>query len=391
MKRTISTLVSCFLLLVFTASTFAQRTAEDYVSASKSHLQNRDLDGALASLNKAIELNPGLAVAYLERHSIYILKGALDSALGDLNKAILIDPEIKQAYAARGRVRMMKNDVNGALSDFDNAIARGERSDEVYSARANLRIMTQDFEGAISDFNIAISMNPKRIGHTLGRGLARSRSGDEAGALADYTSIIDSFEQGERDRQAAGKSERSATPFDITSPVISGPEYPTGKREGASKGETSPGVTKTDAIVAMRLDTGPGMTREKMEYLPSVAGAYLNRASIYGKRGDSDAALSDLNKSIIIEPFFGAFYDRGKELRKRGDLSAATADFTKAIELQPRMAWSYLERGTTLLRLGREDEAERDFAQTLALEPRLKTTVDTRRAEAQGQREKKSP
>lgn len=389
MKRNISTIVCCLTLAIFASPTLAQSAAEDHLKTSRARLQNRDLDGALATLDKAIELKPDFAEAYVQRNRLHMMKGAMDSALADLDKALLIDPEMKQAYFERGRIRMMKNDMKGALSDLDNAIGRGYQSDEVYSSRANLRVMTRDFEGAISDFNTAISMNPGRIGHYLGRGAARSVAGDYDGALLDYTYVIDKFEQEEHDRSAAGKGERRSAPFEMTSPVISGPESSTGNEKTSPSGKTVREVTKTEAVVAMRVNTGPGMTAEKMEYLPNVAGAYLNRGSILSKRGDSDAAIADLNKSITIHPFFAAYYDRGKEFRKRGDLSAAIADFTKAIELRPQMASFYLERGVALVEIGKDDEAEKDFAKALSLVPRLKTTVESRRAEAQAQREKK--
>lgn len=391
MKKTISTMVCCFTLVVFAPPILAQATAEDHIRTSKSLLHNRDLDGAIASLDKAIELKPDFAEAYVQRNRLHMLKGSLDSALADLDKALLIDPEMKQAYAERGRIRMLKNDMKGALNDLDNAVGRGYRSDEVYSSRANLRMMTRDYQGAISDFNIAISMNPARIGYYLGRGAARSGTGDDDGALVDYTSIIEKFEQQERERREAGKSERQAAPFDFTSPVISGPESSTRKEGTSTTGKTVQEVKRTETVVTMKMNTGPGMTVERMEYLPNVAGAYMNRGSIHSKRGDSDAAIADLSKSITIHPFFAAYFDRGKQFRKRGDLSAAIADFTKAIELRPTMAMFYLERGLTLLQAGKGDEAEKDFAQTLALDPRLKTAVETRRVEAQGLRENKSP
>ncbi|HEV2829460.1 MAG TPA: tetratricopeptide repeat protein [Pyrinomonadaceae bacterium] len=388
MKKFISTLMCCLSLVILAAPAFAQKTAEDYLKASRTRLENRDLDGALAALDKAVELKPDFAEAYFERHRLHMLKGALDPALADLNKALLIDPEMKLAYVVRGRIRMMKNDVEGALSDFDNAVGKGYRSDEVYSARANLRMMKQDYGGAISDFNTAISMNPGRIGYHLGRGAARAASGDEAGALADYTEIINRFEQKESERLAAGKGERKATPFDMTSPLIKGPES-SAKVVTNSKGETVHGVTRTDTTVTIKLDTN--MTPEQMEYLPNVAGAYLNRAGIYIKRGDSDAALADLNKSISIHPFFAALQMRAQEFRKRGDLNAAIADLTKAIEQQPQMAFFYVDRGAALQAIGKDAEAEKDYARAVELDPGLKLTVEKRRAETKKGGEQKSP
>ena len=388
MKKIVFTIMCCLTLALFAPSVFAQKTAEDYLKVSKARLESRDLDGAIAALDKAIELKPGLAEAYFQRHRLHMMKGAVDSALADLDKALLINPEMKLAYVMRGQIRMMKGDTSGASSDFDNAIGKGYRSDEVYSARGNLRMMKQDYEGAIGDFNAAISMNPGRISYQMQRGSARANSGDEDGALADYTEIINRFEQEERERRAAGKPERKAMPFDLTSPLIKGPESQA-KVVTNSKGETLRGVTMTGTEVTMKFDSN--MTPEQMEYLPNVAGAYLNRAGIYRKRENSDAALADLNKSINLHPFFGAYFIRALELKKRGDLNAATADFTKAIEQQPRMAPFYVQRGETLLQLGKNDEAEKDFTQAVELDPRLKAAVEKSRAETKKGGDQKSP
>ena len=139
--------------------------------------------------------------------------------------------------------------------------------------------------------------------------------------------------------------------------------------------------------VGARLNSA--MTPEEMEYLPNVAGAYMNRGSIYSKKGDSDAAMADLNKSITIDPSEGSYYFRGREFGKRGDLTAAIADFTRGIELRPRFAILYVERGAALMRLGKVTEAEKDFAAALTIEPRMKTLIDKRRDEAKDQLEKK--
>jgi tetratricopeptide (TPR) repeat protein len=377
--------VCCATLLLLTAPAFAQRTADEYLKESFKRLQNRDLEGAIALLDKAIEIKPDFARAYLQRSRLVVMKGGVDASLADLDKALSIDPDLTDAYPPRAHLRMMKNDVNGALSDLDNAIVRGFKSDTVYSQRGALRMTVGDFKGALADADVAISMNPNRIGHYLSRGSAKEAMGDREGAVADYNYIIERFEQKEAERLASGKPERSAAPFDLTSPVIKGPEVPV-----TQQGNKQPlrEVRKVEGQAAIRVDVGPGMTPEQMEYLPNVAGAYLNRGQIFGKEGKSEAAIADFTKSAKIHPFFGTFLARAKELRKTGDLKGAIADYTRTIELR-RDAYPFLERGTTYLELNLDEEAEKDFAEALALNPALKATIESRRAEAKEKRDQK--
>jgi tetratricopeptide (TPR) repeat protein len=167
---------------------------------------------------------------------------------------------------------------------------------------------------------------------------------------------------------------------DIVSPMMQGPE--------SSKPGNSKVTTKTAMVATINPEAERTMNAEEMEYLPNVAGAYMNRAQIRKTNGDFEAALADVNKSVAVYPHFGAYELRGEVWRARGDLNAALADLNKSIEMQPDMAFSHLERGVTLMLLGRDEEAEKDFRFVVMLNPMQKTMVDTRREEAKQQRTK---
>lgn len=373
-------MLACCLILSVGSTGLGQKTAQDFYRLSEKRLMDRDLDGAVAALDKAIELMPDNAGLYGKRSELRAMKGLLDGALADLDKALLLNPELSVAYAMRGNFRMMKGDMKSALNDFDNAIVRGEKSANVFAMRANLRLMLQDPEGALSDYNAAISMNSDRVGNYLGRAAARNRTGDKAGALADYTYVIDAFEESERNGTAPNQEARKTRANDMISPVIHGTE------------QAQPGDSKVTTKRTMVVTTNPqiddSMSAEEMEYLPNVAGAYMSRGRIRSENGEADAALADLNKSIAVYPHFGAYELRGELLRTRGDLQESLADLNKSIELLPGNSLSYIERGVTLMLLGKDADAEKDFNKALAENPAYKTMVEQRREEAKAQRAK---
>ena len=380
MSKFTSTIACCLMVFFVSSAAFAQKTAKDFYQLSEKRLKDRDVEGALAALDKAIQLDPDHASLYGRRSELRIMTGQLDAALADLDKALLLDPELTVAYVARGNLRMMKGDMKGALNDLDNAIVRGEKSANVFAMRGNLRLMLQNPQGALSDFNAAISMNSGRVGNYLGRAAARNSTGDKAGALADYTYVIDAFEETERNGTAPNKKARELRANDILSPMINGPE--------TTKPGDSKVTTKTTIVASINPEAEESMNAEEMEYLPNVAGAYMNRAQIRIRNGENEAALADLNKSVAVYPHFNAYQMRGEVSRTLGDLNAALADFSKSIELQPRVPLAYLERGVTLLLMGKDDEAEKDFNQVLTQNPEYKAMVENRRAEAKKEREK---
>jgi Flp pilus assembly protein TadD len=51
-------------------------------------------DQAISDSNKAIELNPNLAMAYVNRGGAYAQKGQFDHTISDSNKAIELNPNL---------------------------------------------------------------------------------------------------------------------------------------------------------------------------------------------------------------------------------------------------------------------------------------------------------
>ena len=61
-----------------------------------------ELEGAIADLDQAIQLNPELADAYLNRGFVKQMKGDFEGAIADSNQAIGINPKFAEAYGNRG-------------------------------------------------------------------------------------------------------------------------------------------------------------------------------------------------------------------------------------------------------------------------------------------------
>ena len=72
--------------------------AKKYFAAGVSKYQSGDNQGALADYNRAIQLNPRYALAYVNRG---VIRSALRDSRGasaDFDRAIEIDPNYAQAY-----------------------------------------------------------------------------------------------------------------------------------------------------------------------------------------------------------------------------------------------------------------------------------------------------
>lgn len=114
-----------------------------------------DYDPALENLDRAIELDPELALAYFYRGGIYIYteRRGNTSAVSDFDHAIELDPGFAMAWYLRGVTHVKKGEFDKALKDFTRAIELRPDYRAAYSNRGVLHIfINQDVSHGCEDF-----------------------------------------------------------------------------------------------------------------------------------------------------------------------------------------------------------------------------------------------
>jgi tetratricopeptide (TPR) repeat protein len=153
--------------------------AEDYFLLGQAQKIPENMPEAMDNYNKAISLDPKLAIAYASRGSLKFaiaytfreessnLEIDIQGAIADLNKAIALDPASNFAYYVRGRFKINLNDVPGAMADLNKAISLNPNSHSYpgsysYYYRGVLKKdKLKDRKGAIKDFRKALELNKK--------------------------------------------------------------------------------------------------------------------------------------------------------------------------------------------------------------------------------------
>jgi tetratricopeptide (TPR) repeat protein len=78
----------------------------------------------------------------------------------------------------------------------------------------------------------------------------------------------------------------------------------------------------------------------------TLAVAFLDRGSAYGRKGDYDLALQDYNAALRLNASYAnAFYGRGWVYAKKTDYDQAFQDLTHALRLSPNLSGALRERG----------------------------------------------
>ncbi len=150
----------------------------------------KDRDRALSDCNQAIQIDPVLAAAHVNRGNIYLNKADFDRAFDDFNEAVRLDPKSGWAYCARGEFYKNKGDFDHAMADLSESIRLEPNYAMAYFFRSELYKSKGDFDHAMADLNESIRLDPNYAMAYFARACVSYIMGSNAAALADFTASI---------------------------------------------------------------------------------------------------------------------------------------------------------------------------------------------------------
>ena len=170
----------------------APKDAGGYVSRADFRSHNGDVNGAIADLGRAIDLDRTSATAYYHRALAKRDKRDFDGAIADFNRAIELNPSDHDFYNDRGIARRGKADNDGAIVDYTKSIELDSKNAEfAYFNRALAKNAKGDKDGAIADYTKAIEINLKNANSYNNRGNVKKAKGDLNGAISDFSKGIE--------------------------------------------------------------------------------------------------------------------------------------------------------------------------------------------------------
>src|SRR3954447_10826520 len=132
-----------------------------------------DLDGAIADLDRAIELEPRLVAALNDRGVARFARGDLAGAVADFDRVLALEPRHAEAYLNRGVARHVRGDIAAAIADLHRALELRPGWAEAYYNRGVARLADGDPAGAIVDLDEALRIDPRHVSAYIARGNAR--------------------------------------------------------------------------------------------------------------------------------------------------------------------------------------------------------------------------
>ncbi|MCP3981130.1 MAG: tetratricopeptide repeat protein [bacterium] len=122
-----------------------------------------DAEGCLDSYDHAIERAPMMADAYFERGKVLLAVGRSGDARRDLEKAIELGADETRVLASIARTFARSGDVDTALREMDRLVVLSEESAQAYYSRGRLKLELGYSAESASDLEKAIELDERYV------------------------------------------------------------------------------------------------------------------------------------------------------------------------------------------------------------------------------------
>jgi tetratricopeptide (TPR) repeat protein len=312
-------------------ATYFEEDGQLAKSAETALLDSAKAEKALADFNKAVEINPKNADAYIARAN-YFFRPLNDykAALNDLNKAVEVEPRLADAFIERAVFYFHQMEDNSkALADCTTAIKLNPQNADGYELRAEIYSEIGEYQKAITDYTTALRLNPNNPAVLFNRATAYYQIGKTRLAEAD---------------------ERKAEKLNKTAPIesriftIAADEIKLPVKESLTEEELAVSyieLSKKDLELIPKDAEGNKIEIERLTNIlqadPQSIFGLFERGRAYARLAEYDKAIADFSKVIGLDPNdFYAFNNRGIACAKSGNYERAIADFARASTINPK-------------------------------------------------------
>jgi tetratricopeptide (TPR) repeat protein len=330
---------------------------------------------ALASYEKAIDLEPKYADAHLNRGNVFLVLRRFDKALEGYDRLIAFQPDHAAAYNCRGIALQELRQSDQALASYDKAISIDPACVTAHSNRGLILKAMGRRDEALASFDKAIAMQPDNALTHNNRGLVLNE-------LTRYHDAVASFDKAialKRD-YAVAHNNRGVTLRELKQLDLALESFDTavGLKPDYAAAHDNRGLV---LLELKRLDEALASFDKATAFRPDHAAAHNNRGVALRELERYEEALASFDRAIAIKPDYAIAHDnRGRALNELKRFEEALASCDRAIALDPGSAEAHNSRGAVLSELRLYDEALASCDKAIALNVDRAEAYDTRGA-----------
>jgi tetratricopeptide (TPR) repeat protein len=388
----------------------APDSAEDFLRRGNEARRKGYIEDALTHYNRAIELNPLLAEAYVGLGNAYMDGEEYELAIADYSDALRVNPDNAAVYFYRGFAYATLDEYGRAISDYSDALRLNPVDTlamAAYGNRGNVYRSQGEYDQAIDDYDAALRLNPNgevSAGLYFNRGYTYLDKGEHDQAIADFSEALRLDPDIAEAYDARGfayfikeKYDLAVDDFDIALQIDPDDRLARILRGHAYFNKGDYDLAIDDCSVAIELN-------------PDLPFAFIIRALAFGSKDEHDRAIADYESALAQEPDddLAELAHKGMRLSQgskdlaarlteeaeydqhiaenprdpqnwhltglyfsenRGDYGQAIHYFDIAIAIAPDDASIWNDRGWAWWRQGEDDLAYDDYSQAIALKP----------------------
>lgn len=317
------------LMLSFSLITIAQ-SAKKYNKAGEKQLKNNQVNEAKDSFTAAINMDPNLVEAYVNRASVNTKLGDNDAAIADLDMVNKLDPKDEQSWLKNGDLNFGKEEYKKASAKYAGYLNLEPKELVVYDKIIICLKNIEDYEKALTYAKKKLDVKETPETHF---------------EIANLYYILKNYKSAETSYRAA--IEESANNMDYHNGLALALYFQ--DRYDAAIEECN---------IVLRSDKNNKR-------------AFLTRANSYHKKIEYTYAINDMSKVIVLYQQDDDYLDN---LNYRGDLYLefsqhmnAISDYSKVIGKDDENTYALYKRAQAYEEITRNDEAKDDLAKIIAI------------------------
>jgi tetratricopeptide (TPR) repeat protein len=152
--------------------------------------QMRDFPGAMDYLQRAVEIDPKFAQAWLVLGSLHGALGPRDQAIDELKKAIALNPKQPAAYNALGTLLMYQHEVKDALAVWKDMEKAAPDNATAPERIGSILLSLKRYSDAVSELEGAVKRNLNNSTLLIQLGTAYANSGDGTKAILTFENAV---------------------------------------------------------------------------------------------------------------------------------------------------------------------------------------------------------
>ena len=290
-----------------------------------------------AAYQRALALDPGLAIAWKGHAEACVLLERPNEAKEAIARALDLEPDLAEAHRVKSWILLNASDNEVALVEASRAIELDPKNAMAWGNRSRARTVMRNFQGARDDAKKAIELDPKLSFVWLHLASALEGLGDKDGRMAALDKAIE------------------ADPTDGTA-------WRTRGIARLLKGDNAGGLADMEKLVQVR---------------PKDPVSYQDRAIAHDKLGDMESAMADASRAIELNrELSSSWASRARLYLKVKNYRAALDDATEAVRLNPRNDRAFAYRGQAHEWLEEDALAIADYEKYLEIAPEGEAAED---------------